>query len=400
MQSQPMHPISEGIRRAGVVAWAILGILLLVGVFVGILYFVREMLPPLVLALMLIFLMSPLVNALERRGINRVLGTLTIYALVMGVVITIGVLIAPLVVDQITDLTNPEGDLRADAAKFAEDIASRVGATYTAEQFDKTVKEALDRLGGFRQVARFSAGALHGLVIFVLAPIFALYVLIDLPKFKDAFIRHLPPNYRDEWMILLERSGNAIGSFFRGQLLVASIVGVMSSVGFGVIGLQFWLPIGLLAGFFNIIPLVGPFVGGAVAVVVGAVTGGPGLAIKAAIVMVIVQQIDNHLISPNIMGRAVRLHPVSVMVALLAGGTLAGLWGMLLGVPALAVTKIVGLHYYQSRVLHRPDSEPVEQTQWPKPKGPKRRRLAKLTRSKVANDDAGDDAGDDGGEDA
>lgn len=359
MQPPPVHPISEGIRRAGSVAWAVLGMLFLVGVFVGILYLVREMLPPLVLALMLIFLMSPLVNALERWGINRVVGTLTIYVFVIAVVVTVGILIAPLVADQIDDLVARGDELKANAAKFVEDLASRVGASFTSNQFDTAVDDALDRLGGFRQIARITGGALHGLVIFVLAPIFALYILIDLPKFRNAFVNNLPPKYRDEWLVLLERSGNALGSFFRGQLLVASIVGVMSSVGFLVIGLQFWLPIGLLAGLFNIIPLVGPFVGGGVAVVVGGITGGPGLALKAAIVMVVVQQIDNHFISPNVMGRAVRLHPVSVMFALLAGGTLAGLWGMLLGVPAVAVAKIVGLHYYESRVLHRAHIEPA-----------------------------------------
>ena len=87
--------------------------------------------------------------------------------------------------------------------------------------------------------------------------------------------------------------------------------------------------------------------------IIGAISGGLGLSVKAAIVMVVVQQVDNHFISPNVMGRAVRLHPVTIILALLAGGTLAGLFGMPLSVPATAVGKIFLMHYYNKHILGR-----------------------------------------------
>jgi predicted PurR-regulated permease PerM len=125
----------------------------------------------------------------------------------------------------------------------------------------------------------------------------------------------------------------------------------MSCLVFLIIGLPFWLPIGLLAGFFNIIPLIGPFVGGGVAVVVGGIEGGPSLAVKSALAMLVVQQIDNHFISPKVMGWAVRLHPVAVMIALLLGASLGGIWGMLLAVPMMGVAKILFVHFYETRIL-------------------------------------------------
>ena len=125
----------------------------------------------------------------------------------------------------------------------------------------------------------------------------------------------------------------------------------MSALGFALIGLPFWFLIGAIAGFFNLIPLVGPYIGGALGFLVGTVTGGVGLGLKAALVELVVQQIDNHIISPNVMKRTVQIHPATVMLAILAGGAVAGFWGVLLGVPAVAVIKLLLGHVWATRVL-------------------------------------------------
>jgi len=142
-----------------------------------------------------------------------------------------------------------------------------------------------------------------------------------------------------------------VGGFFRGQLFVALMVGALSAFGFWIIDLPFWLVIGAIAGFFNLVPLVGPFIGGAIGFLVGTVTGGVGLGLRAALVELVVQQLDNHIVSPMVMRRTVQLHPATVVLALLAGGTLAGFWGVLLGVPAVAVAKILLGHVWITRVL-------------------------------------------------
>jgi hypothetical protein len=133
--------------------------------------------------------------------------------------------------------------------------------------------------------------------------------------------------------------------------LVALLVGILSAVGFALIGLPFWLIIGAIAGFFNLVPLVGPFIGGGLGFFIGSVTGGVQLGLKAALVELIVQQIDNHFISPNVMRRTVELHPVTVMLSIIAGGALAGFWGVLLVVPAVAVAKLILGHLWSTRVL-------------------------------------------------
>jgi predicted PurR-regulated permease PerM len=179
----------------------------------------------------------------------------------------------------------------------------------------------------------------------------ALYILIDLPQLQRDALNLVPESHRHEFADLGSKIGRAVGGFFRGQLFVALMVGVMSSIGFWLIGLPFWLVIGGLAGFTNLIPLVGPFIGGGLGLLVGVVTEGTALGVAAAVVALIVQQIDNHIISPNVMKRTVQIHPATVMLALLAGGTLAGFWGVLLGVPAVAVVKLLLAHFWTTRVL-------------------------------------------------
>jgi hypothetical protein len=135
--------------------------------------------------------------------------------------------------------------------------------------------------------------------------------------------------------------------------------------GLWVIGLPYWAPIGLIAGLFNLIPLIGPFIGAIPALFVafttpesttGLLHPRPGwpLAVAASLVLLAVQQIDNHLISPRLVRRTVRLHPLTVMLSLLAAGAVLGLWGMLLVIPVVAAAKILIIHYWDTRMVWPP----------------------------------------------
>lgn len=360
----------QGLRRAGIAAWSVLGVLALIAVASWLLYQIRDVLPPLGLALAIIFLLNPLVSRLQERGVPRTWGTLAIYLLFLVGITLVGLVLIPPIVRQIRELvmafefSDPQ-DFQNRVSAAVEGLADRVGLSVeldpaaVAQQFERLQGEIFSGIG---QITRFTLEALHLVLVFVLAPIFALYLLIDLPRLQASFVDHLPPGRREEWLLVLDRCGQAIGSFFRGQLMVAVVVGIMSSILLWIVRIPFWLAIGMLAGFFNLIPLVGPFVGGALAVIVGAIDGGLPKALLGALAMLAVQQVDNHFISPNVMGRAVQLRPITVMVALLAGGTLAGLWGMLLAVPGTAVAKIVLMHLYNTRVLGRPSpyDQPVD----------------------------------------
>jgi predicted PurR-regulated permease PerM len=184
--------------------------------------------------------------------------------------------------------------------------------------------------------------------------VIAFYLLVDLPRLRRVTESLLPEGHRDELLHVGRRLNRAIGGFFRGQLLVALIVGIMVSVGLGVLGLPFWLLVGMVAGLFNIIPLVGPWVGAVPGVIIALTTRDVGTALWVAGIMAGAQQIDNHFISPLVMQRAVKLHPAAVLLALLAGGSLGGFFGLLLAVPTAAVVKILAGHLWRTYVLGEP----------------------------------------------
>lgn len=364
----------EGLIRAGTAAWAVVGIIVLVLFGVWLLSQIREIFPPLVLALAIILLLNPIVSRLERIGVPRAVGTTVVYLIVIMVVVLIVAGISPVLGRQFEELGDRLPDLQDRLLRFGENLASRFGVS-----LQDSASQGLDRLreqlfSGVGQITRIAGGALHLVLVFVLAPFIALYLLIDLPRLQKSFVDHLPPQYRDDWLVLLRQCGQAVGSFFRGQLLVAAIVGVLAAVSLFFIKVPFWLPLGLLVGFFNLIPFVGPFIGGGVAVIVAIVDGGLGRGVVTTIFMVGIQQLDNHFITPNVIGRTLRLHPVTIILALVAGGATAGLFGMLLAVPATGVGKILILHYYTVHVLGRdPDEEQVtaeaeEMTEPPPPK--------------------------------
>jgi predicted PurR-regulated permease PerM len=347
--------------RWGIVAWAAIGVLVL-GYFVFryVVYPVRVIFPPLVVAMIGVYLLNPIVSGLERRGVARIWGTLLTYLVAVAIVGTVLTFTIPVVADQVQSFARSAPSLIDRAARGLSDLAERFGI-----QIQQGAGGGEGVIDFFGRLLSFTRGLFGLALVFVIGPILAFYFLVDLPKIRRGLKAMLPARRRAEVESVLERIGKAIGGFFRGQLLVSLFVGIASAIGLWIVGLPFWAVVGLVAGLFNLIPLIGPFIGGIVAVIIAFTTetGGVGLldlrpgwplAIGSAVALLIVQQIDNHIMSPNIVARTVRLHPVTVMLGLLAGGTLLGLWGMLLAVPVLASAKIVLLHAWDTRMRWPP----------------------------------------------
>jgi predicted PurR-regulated permease PerM len=352
--------VTERIRRAGAVAWALVGLTALVLVVGFVAWVLRVIWPPLILAGAIVFVLHPVVTALHRRGIPRVLGTaLTYLGIALGLVV-IGLLVTPLISHQSDQLSDEWPHIRRDVERSIDDWAERskdwaiqipTVKEINKELDDRGDKSIADRISEVRDVG---GRVFHVALIFFLGPVIAFYLLVDLPRLRRVTESLLPEGHRDELLHVGRRLNRAIGGFFRGQLLVALIVGIMVSVGLGVLGLPFWLLVGMVAGLFNIIPLVGPWVGAVPGVIIALTTRDVGTALWVAGIMAGAQQIDNHFISPLVMQRAVKLHPAAVLLALLAGGSLGGFFGLLLAVPTAAVVKILAGHLWRTYVLGEP----------------------------------------------
>jgi predicted PurR-regulated permease PerM len=358
LEPPPRRPSPyERFVRVGVVAWCGIGVIILGYLMLRLMLFVNPVVPPLLIAVAVVYLLNPLVSALERRGVPRVAGAGIVYVLFLCIVALVVSLLVPVVGRQVTQVIDHFPDYLADGQAAIRRLAARFGQEPDFRLDAEQVRQWLSAGENRQAVTRYLTGlrsvtnsVISGLIIIVLGPVMAFYLLVDLPRLRRGAMALVPPARRDEIRGLMDRIGQAVGGFFRGQLLVALFVGVASSIGLWLIDLPFWLLVGMVAGVFNLVPLVGPFIGGGLAVVIALISGEPLKAVWAALVLLIVQQIDNHLISPNVMGRTVQLHPVVVMLALLVGASFAGLFGMLVIVPLVAVAKIIFLFMWSKYV--------------------------------------------------
>jgi predicted PurR-regulated permease PerM len=358
LQPPPHRPSPyERFVRIGIIAWAGIGVIVFGYLLLRLLVYVNPVIPPLLIAIAVVYLLNPLVSGLERRGVPRVAGAGIVYVLFLCIVALVVSLLVPVVTRQVTAVIDHNPDYLADGQAYVRRVAARFGQEPNFRLDADQVRNWLSAGENRQTVTRYLTGLrsvttslLSGLIIFVLGPVMAFYLLVDLPRLRRGAMALVPPTRREEVTALLDRIGQAVGGFFRGQLLVALFVGVASSIGLWAVGLPFWLLVGMVAGVFNLVPLVGPFIGGGLAVIIALIDGRPLTALWAALVLLAVQQVDNHLISPNVMGRTVQLHPVVVMLALLVGASFAGLFGMLVIVPLVAVAKIVFLFMWSKYV--------------------------------------------------
>jgi len=356
--------MSERIRRAGQVAWAMVGLAALLALVGLVGWSIRVVWPPLILAGAIVFLLNPAVTALQRRHVPRVAGTALSYLAFFAGVGLVGLVVVPLAADQAEDFADELPTLRGNVERWIDNRAEQsenwIVTLPSVEEIESQLGSGAGGSGlgdTIDTVRDVGSRVFHVLLIVLLGPIIAFYVLIDLPRLLVAAESLVPARAKDDAAVLATRLNRAVGGFFRGQLLVALIVGVMISVGLALIDLPFWLIVGMVAGLCNVVPLVGPWAGGVLGVIIALTTRDFTTALWVIAIMAGAQQIDNHLISPMVMQRAVKLHPGAVMLALLVGGTTSGVFGLLIAVPAAAVLKILLSHLWHTYVL----DEPLEQ---------------------------------------
>jgi predicted PurR-regulated permease PerM len=350
----------ERIQRIALLVWSVLGILALVWLLIRIAESVRIIWLPLAFAAGLVFLLNPLVNYFESRRIPRVVGAFLAFALFVAVIVAGFSLLVPAIRDQAEAfasslpetydvvLTWIEGV--GDRFNIEVDITQGAIADWLADPANQeTIQQVVGNFGSLG--GRLVRGVAEGLAVLVLAPLLALYMLIDLRRTKALAVELTPPRHREEAVYVASAVTTALGSFVRGQLLVAFIVGVASSLGLWLLGIPFWLIIGILAGILNLIPFAGPVVGGALAAIVALLDGSVGKALLAILIFTLIQQVDNHVITPLVQRARVQLSPMVIVLALIVGGSLAGLLGVLVAVPVTAAFRIVVGHLWRTRML-------------------------------------------------
>ena len=379
---------SDRLRHNALIVWTLVGVVALAWVLLIIAEAVRVIWLPIAFAAGIVFLLEPAVKMFERLRLPRLVAAILGLLVMVAVIVAIGALVWPTVQEQGTEFIQQLPDLYVSVVDWVREVAPNFGLDI--EEFlsqeaievwlrDPANQETIqDLLFGFGAGAGVVLrGVAETIAVIALAPILAVYILMDLNRFKAQSLELTPPQHRNEVAYVGGELGTAMGSFVRGQLLVALIVGFASSVGMWAIGLPFWLLIGIIAGFLNLIPFLGPVVGGALAALVALLNGDPWQAVWAVVIMIGVQQVDNHLVTPMVQRARVNLSPLVIVLALIIGGSLAGLLGVLVAIPATAAIRIVVGHLWRTRVLGQSWEEAseamIEMTEPPE-------RLARISR--------------------
>ncbi|MNP41731.1 AI-2 transport protein TqsA [compost metagenome] len=191
-----------------------------------------------------------------------------------------------------------------------------------------------------------------------MVPFILFYFLKDGDKMLQGFLRLIPQKRREQVRLMQEDLDRTIGLFIRGQFTVALCVGIMLWVGYQIIGLKFAIILALISMVTNVIPYIGAFLAAVPAVLVG-LAQSPSLAIKVLIVTIIAQQLEGNLLSPWIVGKGLNIHPLTIILLLLAAGAFMGPLGLLFAVPVYAVLRVMLTHLFRWKKAKNQEEQPV-----------------------------------------
>ncbi|WP_068984214.1 MULTISPECIES: AI-2E family transporter [Lysinibacillus] len=316
---------------------------------------------PGVLAGIAYYLLRPLLGLLERWRIPRIWGILLLYIAVIGILTLLILLVYPFLRDQFTNLAKEFPEYFMALTQNAVDYLNNSRITEYLDKMNfnevvknfttdmvKTVKDTATNLAqGVASGITGFVSTLTGIVLsLVTVPFILFYLLKDGEKLPNFILKACPPRMRKEVHEIFHDMDKQISSYIQGQILVSMCIGSMVTIGFLIIGMKYALLLGFLAMITSVVPYLGPVIAITPAVIIALVTS-PFMLFKLAIVWTVVQLIEGKFISPQIMGKSLSIHPITIIFVLLTAGSLFGVPGVILGIPGYAILKVLVTHLFK-----------------------------------------------------
>lgn len=334
-------------------------------VFKPVIILVRTLFFPFLIAGVLYYLFRPLVHYLESKKIPRSVAILLIYMIAAALISLLVYLVGPILQRQVKSLVES-------GPAFIEFIQEKIKGLEAGKWLDHYKRAGSDAIAENVSVIGTKVvdfiGMLAGVVaVLVAVPFILYYMLKEGEKAPRQLLRLLPYGQQKNGRRILADLDEALSSYIHGQILVSLCVGSMLFIGYLTVGLDYSLLVAIVAMFTNVIPFLGPFIAAIPALIIASLDS-PMMVIKVLLVMVIVQQIEGHIISPQVMGRKLEIHPLTIISLLLAAGSMGGVLGLILAVPVYAVLKVIVHHSLrlwklrkeqnlEEKIINEPDSE-------------------------------------------
>lgn len=316
---------------------------------------IKTIVLPIILSGILYYLLNPLVDIMENRKIKRGWSILILYLAIAGILTVVVLAVIPVLRNQIMGLIDNFPTYSENVKlQFEELTGSQLfsqfqdAVSFNSQDWWSTVtKKATEilnhtwtRVGGF-------LGAFTEIVLsIVTVPFVLFYMLKDGKKLPQKILSFLPTKSRSGILHVLQDINHQISSFIRGQIIVSFCIGILLYIGYMIIGLDYALILAIIASFTNVVPYLGPAIAITPALIVALVTS-PVMLLKMVAVWTIVQLIEGKFISPQIMGKTLKIHPITIIFVILTSGNLFGVVGILLAVPGYAVLKVCASHIFQ-----------------------------------------------------
>ena len=309
---------------------------------------VLEVLAPFFIGFVLAWILNPLVKKLEEQNIPRTFGSILVYAGFILFVILFLVFLVPTIYQHLqVFITNLPGIIN-ELEQFMDDLFLKMGSIQGID-FESVKQSIFTSLASYMEdfvtsapqlIVSFASSFFSSVVTIVFGIVIGIYMLLDFDSIQGHLLNLLPEKNRFEASMLIANISSEVRKSVHGTLLVAGMVFVCDSLGFFAVGLQAPILFGLLCGITDLIPYVGPYIGGVVAVVVGFAQS-PVVGMLTLIVAVVVQLVENNILQPIVMSKTMKLHPVTIIVGLLIFEHFFGIIGMILCTPCIALSKVV-----------------------------------------------------------
>ncbi|WP_040030122.1 AI-2E family transporter [Staphylococcus cohnii] len=309
---------------------------------------------PIIVSIILYYLFNPLVNLMERYNISRLWGVIILFLVIIGVIALAINLLIPVIGAQFKSFGNNFPYYVDKVNKFIDSVTkySLISNFYgqIQDQLDSLAKKlpsmVSDYFNGFgSKVKNFAEALVNVGVVIATTPFVLFFVLKDGHRFKEFSTNLMPPKFRKDFHDLLDKMSLQVGSYIQGQIIVSFCIGILLFIGYSIIGLDYSLILASIAAVTSVVPYIGPTIAISPAIIIALITS-PIMLLKLVVVWTAVQFIEGHFISPNIMGKTLKIHPLTIIFILLSAGNLLGVVGVILGIPAYAILKVLVSHLF------------------------------------------------------
>ncbi|MBD3184574.1 AI-2E family transporter [Candidatus Poribacteria bacterium] len=341
--------------------------IIVLAIFGLLLYYIRSIVVIFALAFLASYILSPAIKFFERRNMNRLLTVCIFYAVFVAAVVISVVIILPMIWGELKDLqtgiqsTLSDPDFSRELLARIEDIQDRLSRTFPAlkdidigAQFDmeKGLSGAaswfLDYVGQLvRTITTYSGKIIWVIIVIILIPFVTFFMLKDAGTIKRSAMRLVPARYSDTTLELLQKIDRQIGRYIRGRIAQSLILSFLTIIILRILGVRYYLVIGGIAGFANLIPYIGPVMIAIPPLLLVAYDYGLIRMIIAGAVLGALQIVDNAILVPLVVGKSVDLHPVVTIFVVFVGGQLFGLLGMIIAVPVASIFIAIFQAFYK-----------------------------------------------------